>query len=314
MSVDTLALTNLHDNLTKSKPIAMSIKKELQRCVHGILKHNKDGAFETQHARRKILLKIAADLCTNNYKLRHVQGLKQKHIRFLNELWQSQGLTVATIKNRNAHLRWLCQKIGKSNVVPTNEQLGIGKRQYSNNQPSAVELNKIDLSKITNRHIYVQIHLQRYLGLRREECLKLKPYLADQGDHIILQPSWCKGGRGRLIPVTMPEARFWLNEAKKLVSRSDQSLIPEDKSYIQHRHLYDKQLQRAGVKHAHGLRHAYAQDRYFQLTGWECPKRSGRTSRQLTREQKDKDRFARLTISHELGHGREQISVNYLGR
>jgi integrase len=292
----------------------VSIKNELQRCLHGILKHNPDGAFETRHARRKVLLKVAGDLCSHGYKLRHIQGLKQKHVKFLNELWLSQGLTVATIKNRNAHLRWLCEKLNKRSLVPTNTELGVGKRQYANNQPTGVDLHQIDLSKVTNPYIYVQVHLQRYLGLRREECIKLKPHLADHGDHVILQPSWCKGGRGRVVPIVLPEARYWLDEAKKLASRPDQALIPDNKKYVQHRHLYDKQLQRAGVKHAHGLRHTYAQERYLQLTGWECPKRGGLTSKQLTRQQKEKDRYARLLISQELGHSREQITVVYCGR
>ncbi|HEX4044692.1 MAG TPA: integrase domain-containing protein [Gammaproteobacteria bacterium] len=292
----------------------MSIKNELQRCVHGILKRNQDGAFETQHARRKVLFKAVADLCANGYKLRHIQGLKQKHVRFLNELWQSRGLAVATIKNRNAHLRWLCEKTGKNNLMPSNEELGTGKRQYSNNQPSGVDLKDVALEKISNKHIYVQIHLQQYLGLRREECIKIRPHLADQGDHLVLQPSWCKGGRGRVIPIVTPEARRWLNEAKSLAASPDKSLIPEKRSYIQHRQLYDKQLQRAGVKHPHGLRHTYAQERYLRLTGWECPKRGGFTSRQLTTIQKEKDRHARLLISQELGHAREQITVVYLGR
>ena len=294
----------------------MSIKHELQRNLYTILKHNRDGSFETQNARRKVLFKVAADLNSGHYKLRHVQGLKQKHIYYLNELWQSQGIAVATIKNRNAHLRWLCQKIGKINLIPSNEQLGTGKRQYSNNDPSAVELTDIDFSKITNRNIAVQIHLQRYFGLRREESCKIKPHMADKGDHIVLQPSWCKGGRGRIVPILTADARYWLEEAKKLANLPEQSLIPTGKTYRQHRDLYDGQLKRAGTsgKHPHGLRHAYAQERYKALTGWDCPKRGGPGSKALTAEQKQQDRLARLQISEALGHSREQISVIYLGR
>ena len=291
----------------------MSIKQELQRHLHSLLQHNKDGSYETQEARRKILFKVAEDLCSHRYKLRHMNGLKQKHVRFLNELWLVQGISVATIKNRNSHLRWLCEKVGR-NIMPTNDALGIGKRAYSHNQQTAVELNDIDVSKITNRHVYMQIHLQRYLGLRREECLKLKPHMADQEDHIQLKSSWCKGGRARTVLITSSEARYWLDEAKKLTQHHNQSLIPEGKTYKQHRNLYDKQLQRAGVKHPHGLRHAYAQERYFQLTGWHCPKRGGPLSHELTYTQKQQDREARLTISEALGHSREQITVVYLGR
>jgi hypothetical protein len=47
------------------------------------------------------------------------------------------------------------------------------------------------------------------------------------------------------------------------------------------------------------------------MTGWACPARGGPTSRQLTPKQKALDREARETISHEMGHGREQITAVY---
>ncbi len=64
----------------------------------------------------------------------------------------------------------------------------------------------------------------------------------------------------------------------------------------------------------HGHRHRYAQRRYHEFTGWECPARGGPTSKQLTKKQKERDREAREVISHEMGHGREQVTSVYLGR
>jgi hypothetical protein len=64
----------------------------------------------------------------------------------------------------------------------------------------------------------------------------------------------------------------------------------------------------------HGHRHQYAQDRYHELTGWLSPAAGGPRSRELTAEQKAVDREARLTISCELGHEREQVTAVYCGR
>jgi integrase len=293
----------------------MSVKHRLQQSIYSILKHNRDGSKETQAARKYILYQAASELALGPYKLKHVHGLKQKHIHYLNEKWKDRKLSVATIKNRNAHLRWLCEKLNKTHTVPSNQTLDIGKRHYVNNHINkAIELTQIKPEKITNPYIFVQIHLQRHFGLRREESIKLKPHQADKGNYIELQPSWCKGGRGRQVPVLTPDARYWLEEAKKLAINPTDSLIPNNKTYIQHRHLYDKQIQRAGIKHAHGLRHAFAQEQYKILTGWECPKRGGPKAKQLTSEQKQQDRTARLTISGYLGHSRIQIVANYLGR
>jgi hypothetical protein len=64
----------------------------------------------------------------------------------------------------------------------------------------------------------------------------------------------------------------------------------------------------------HGHRHAYAQQRYRELTGRVCPAAGGSRSKELTPEERAADREARLAISRELGHEREQISALYLGR
>jgi len=177
-----------------------------------------------------------------------------------------------------------------------------------------VHIENINLQKISNEYVKVQIHLQRYLGLRREETIKFKPHKADHGKYIVLESSWCKGGRGRKVPVLTKEARCWINKAKKIARRMNDSLIPQEKTYVMARNVYDKQLQRAGIKFPHGLRHAYAQERYNILTGWKCPACGGTVSEQLTDEQKIIDHDARLIISEELGHSREQITTNYLGK
>jgi aminoglycoside phosphotransferase (APT) family kinase protein len=54
--------------------------------------------------------------------------------------------------------------------------------------------------------------------------------------------------------------------------------------------------------------------RYRELTGWAAPAAGGPRSKDLTPEQRELDREARLTISAELGHEREQITAVYLGR
>jgi len=71
---------------------------------------------------------------------------------------------------------------------------------------------------------------------------------------------------------------------------------------------------RAGLSNMHGLRHAYAQNRYAELTGWECPAVGGPDSKALTPEQREADREARLTISQKLGHEREAVVSAYIGR
>ena len=104
-----------------------------------------------------------------------------------------------------------------------------------------------------------------------------------------------------------------LDQQAKLLAAAG-SLIPAELSYKDQLNRFKAQTARAGIDRVHGLRHHYAQTRYAELTGWKAPAAGGPTTKQLSAEQKVIDRQARLTISRELGHEREQISAVYLGR
>ena len=158
----------------------------------------------------------------------------------------------------------------------------------------------------------MSLELQRAFGLRREEAIKFMPGYADQGDHIRLKASWTKGGKTRMVPVITAEQRAVLDRAHRLAGTG--SLIPPQKSYIQQLRIYERHTTQAGLSKLHGLRHAYAQSRYQQLTAWACPAAGGPVANSLNAKQRQQDHQARLTISLELGHIREQISAVYLGR
>jgi site-specific recombinase XerD len=286
---------------------------DLQRTIYQFLKANRDGSFETQKSRKDILYPFAKTLVELGYGLRDIRGLKRKHIEAVLAHWQSKGLSQATIKNRMAVLRHLCERLNKSHLIEKkNAALGIPNRVYVPVRNRAV-VNP-DLSVIDHPFIRVSLELQRVLGLRREEALKIQPWKADKGDSLYLHASWCKGGRERHVPIRTEEQRYWLDQAKALVKYKNDALIPRDKSYIQHRYTYTNVTSRAGFKNLHGLRHAYAQARYAELAGFPAPINGGLTAKQLTAEQKEKDDAARCMIAEELGHHRKQITVNYLSR
>lgn len=92
------------------------------------------------------------------------------------------------------------------------------------------------------------------------------------------------------------------------------SLIPTHMRYRDQLQRFRAQCDKAGIHGVHGLRHNYAQERYRQLTGWQSPARSGLRSSQLSQVQRQRDLSARLLLSEEMGHGREQITAVYLGR
>ena len=120
------------------------------------------------------------------------------------------------------------------------------------------------------------------------------------------------GCEAREIPVRTPEQRALLDRAHQLAGRG--SLIPGERNYRQQLRVYERHTANAGLSKLHGLRHAYAQARYVELTGWEPPAAGGRSSESLSGGERAVDREARLAISRELGHEREQITAVYLGR
>lgn len=291
----------------------MSKKQNLKRSIFMLLKRSNSGSFSTKATRKQMFLDLAETLYAVGIQLTDIKQLKAKHVVKVLEKWKSDELSAGTIKNRMSNIRFAWEVLNKVEKLPSNDELGIARRTYtpqfnrSHDNP--------DLTQITNSYIRVSLELQRVFGLRREESMKIKPVIADMGNNTLqLLPSWCKGNRGRFIPIKTEEQRFWLEEAKKLANHRDFSLIPPEKNYVQQRYIYDKQVQKIGLKNPHGLRHAYAQRRYKELTGWEAPINGGPKSRELTVLQKKLDRQVRIVISEELGHSREEISKNYLGR
>jgi hypothetical protein len=203
--------------------------------------------------------------------------------------------------------------VGRTGVLAhDNAHYGIPHRQYVTNVSKARLLNPDALVKIRDPYVRMSLELQRAFGLRREEAIKFQPMYADRGGRVVLKDSGTKGGKAREIPIRTAEQREVLDRAHRLVGRG--SLIPADRIYIQHLKVYERHTANAGLHKLHGLRHEYAQPRYLELTGWVAPAAGGPTSEALTPEQKAHDREARLIISRELGHEREQITAVYLGR
>jgi site-specific recombinase XerD len=277
-----------------------------------LCRRNRDGSHTTQYQRARSLRAMSRDLQDLGYRNLRAESLKPKHVEALVSHWRDNGLGDATLKNRLAHVRWWAEKVGKSSVVPRdNSALGIADRAYTAQVSRAQELDP-RVSAIPDERIQASLVLQREFGLRREESMKIQPASADRGDRLILQGSWTKGGREREIPIRTESQRLALDQAHKLAG--SRSLIPEEKSYARHLKHYEYQLGKAGLSRMHGLRHAYAQARYQELTGRIAPAAGGTASSELTPEQRVQDREARLAISRELGHEREQITAIYLGR
>lgn len=295
---------------TKLKNAAFSINE--------LLKPLKGYSFASKADMRHTLNRCIKDLHELGYKLAHIKGLKPKHVFALVEHWKKEEKNPATIKNYMAKLRKVSVLLDKPKLVkPDNDAYRIAKRSYAPQQNKAI--HHIDFSKCTDPMIKLSLEAQKLFGLRREESMKLILSEAWQGDQLKIKPSWTKGGIGRTLQITNLEQRQWLQQAIRQVPPG-QSLIPKDRTYKQHLSHYQTQTKQMGLKKCHGLRHAYAQRRYHELTrefdpkhqGLICHIAGGKPFRELKGIDRQIDRKAREIISRELGHSRVAIVRCYI--
>jgi len=287
--------------------------KDLNYQLMKLCRDNRDGSYSTQANRSRILDLMANQLSELGFRRMQAKSLKPKHVDALVSLWKERSISIGTMKNRLSALRWWAKKINKPGIIARdNSAYGIGKRSYVDNESKAWNLDRTKLEKVSDEYIRISLRLQAAFGLRREEAIKFSPGYAIQEDHVKLKPSWTKGGRARTIPILNDEQRALLEEVKALAKGG--ALIPPKLMYAEQLHRYERQVREAWITKPHGLRHAYAQRRYKELTGWKAPVAGGPASKSLTSEQRALDKGARETISQELGHSREQISATYLGR
>jgi hypothetical protein len=278
-----------------------------------LCQRNRDGSYATRADRERILDLIANQLQEMGFKHMHATSLKSKHVAALVARWHREQIAPGTFKNRMAQLRWLAEKNGTPKIIArSNDAYCIPDRVYVTNVSKATELDLTRLARITDPYTQMSLKLERAFGLRRRESIVIRPAWADRGDRIVLMDSWAKGKREREIRIRNAEQRQVLDEAKQLAGKG--SLIPKEMRYVDQLKRFEAQCAKTGIHHVHGLRHRYAQVRYRELTGWECPANGGPRSKQLTPEQKEIDRAARMTITEELGHGREQVTAQYIGR
>lgn len=294
--------------------------KNAEYSVNEIVKKASYRSYASKNDMRVMLSKCMRDLHTLGFKISHVKGFKPKHVYKLVDYWKNEQKSTATIKNYLSKLRELGKLLDNNKLVkPDNTPYNIGSRKYFPDHSKAIQ--KMDFSKCTDPLIRLSMEGQYLFGLRREESIKfnLDQALVKKGA-IVLAPSWTKGGIGRSIPITNQEQRDWLQRVKQTIEPG-QSLIYKDTSYADQLNKYAYQTRVMGLRQLHGLRHAYAQRRYKELTsyydqnkkGWECPFNGGPQRSTLNEQQKNIDFKVRHILTRELGHSRLSILKSYLG-
>lgn len=269
-----------------------------------------DGSWATRHQRQTGLMAIATELRQLGYKMPDAHSLKPKHVQALLTHWRATGISNATIKNRMGWIRWWSMRTGKPGLIPRdNAALGIGeKTTFKGHRAEATDAET--RANLPER-MQLAIRLQMAFGLRLEESLKFRVTTADHKTYITLQPSWCKGGRTRMIPVSHERQRDLLDDLHRVCG--DGSLILTGTSYITFRKQFEHAALAAGIANMHKHRHWYACWRYRTLGGVQAPAEGGPTHDQMTPAERARLDAVRLQVSRELGHNRIDVTDAYLG-
>jgi integrase len=158
------------------------------------------------------------------------------------------------------------------------------------------------------------VELAREFGLRSKEAslIDARAALAEALSRgVITVSEGTKGGRDREVPVTSEKQLEALSRASEAQS-SDRSMIPASESWKTWREGTLRDAREIVQQHTggglHDLRAAYACERYESLTGNPAPVAGG------SGVDRELDREAREIIAEELGHGRIDVTNEYLGR
>jgi hypothetical protein len=158
------------------------------------------------------------------------------------------------------------------------------------------------------------VELMRELGLRSKEAslIDARSALAEAlSRNSVTISAGTKGGRPREVPISSERQLSALARAAQ-AQASDRSMITSSESWKTWREGTLRDAREIVKDHTgeglHGLRSAWACERYESLTGSPAPVAGG------SGVDRDLDREARLQIAEELGHSRVDITNEYLGK
>ncbi len=287
--------------------------------IKQIMKYNRDGSPDKQTDRLRNLMRDFRHLQEKRgYGKRwNIHKLGKNEISRLVNDWREEGLSHRTIANRIVHHRWLADKVGRLDQIPSNKDIGIGLRKnapgYGENK--AVEIDRVKLDQIPERERLIT-ELRVEFGLRTKEALKFQyHYATKESDRIQLKGSWTKGGRPREIAITTDRQRNLLARVERhQQSNKDKSMIPARSTFKSYYVRYNETRAAAGL-HGHEYRHQWAQDRFLQASGIKAPHADGPIYSELSFTDKQRWDKAAKVVNSELGHGegREDITATYIG-
>lgn len=302
------------------------------KLIYEVYRANLTGAEKTKFNHRSEAIRFAKALKKNGYGVQTWKNVTNKHVSVVVEHWKQEGLAVSTIKEYLTGVRAVALAYGNTSIHTDNSLFGLPRRSYLSGPSKAMPeevytylhemLCKGDDHK---QRLAAQIRVMRELGLRHEEARKINPDLAILEDGRIYISAGTKGGRDRVLNFATDRQREAVQALTPYIGKYGNTM-PDDMNEARWENFVYNTLKEYGITKKesgaslHGLRHAYAQQRYFELMGVNAPCRFQNVLEYRKEvflahgpDWKQQHRRAVNIITHELGHNRESITTIYLG-
>jgi hypothetical protein len=312
----------------------MKENHNMNKLVRSKLSEHFSGGHYGTVAAHSQRFNLALDWFKKQYDITELRKITTEHLMgyaaYLKQLLADSQIAISTATNRVSSCNVALKIMRGDNRVRIDE---IGKvlgekRSYIRRKiPDGMCMDEVtvlqcQLIEIGHARLAAIVGLARACGMRlREAILADLPRLKREAANfkeINIQEGTKGGRRGkfakRLIPVT-DALRAAIDYALEVSPRSSRNLLSPSETYIA---FLRKEVNRArtilkwhGIKGIHELRATYACSRYEQITGHPASIISKRKN--LSPIDKDIDKKARKTISHELGHVRAEVTNAYTG-
>lgn len=288
---------------------------------------SKKVSFETRSKRQKVLIGAFRTLHEIGYSIQSPQNLRPKHIHALGRELEVRGLSASTIQNTLSVLRVFCEWIGKPGMIKSPVEYVDHKdsvtRHYKADKDKSWSAHQLDVDQFAVKAASIEprcgiyIHLAVKFGLRKLECISLRPHRADRGDHLYILDG-TKGGRPRIIPIQTQDQRDLIDQCKRLAGANINAHVGiPNKTKEQALNRFEYVLRKLGITKKdegvtlHGLRHQYINDRLAEL-GVQSPVRGGDLKEQKKADEETVQHAQRI-VAEEVGHSRVGIMSSYSG-
>lgn len=286
----------------------LNIYRNLSNQIDKAFRHTRQGSIKTRH-RYEDGMNHFAKFLAETFKKQNLNKIEDKHLQSYVEQMQERGYSKSYVTTNLSAIRYFIDiRGGDSKRLSTNKELGVEHRTRedrigSNKAWSEDEFTKfVKCAENSKEFRYANmVKLAYSQGLRIHEVARLdKSQLINALKEGILTVKG-KGGLVRSLPLYNKELVQSLcdntkNGDKVFINKEEQThkVINNLQVFI---YNHNKEFSNKNDRNLtfHGLRHAYAQNRY----------------RELINKGID-DYSARLKVSKELGHFRVEITEIYL--